>query len=169
MPRSTLRTGVKPLPPLTTWPNDPPGQWPTWPPGPMHHMAHSQLAHDPPGARVMAMAHLPASCSMWPIALLTTWPPGYLFYSLFYSCFCCLWPTWPLAYYGHYAHYAYRPKKQALQYKIFLRPLKHIIFRVDNKTGQDREVGPGNLLNSKFQNEDKLQGVSRNWTPGKFG
>ena len=116
MPRSTLRTGVKPLPPLTTWPNDPPGQWPTWPPGPMHHMANGQLgqlAHDLPGARAMAMAHLPASSSMWPIALLMTWPPGSLFYSLFYSCFCCLWP---LAYYGHYAHYAYRPNKQALRY-----------------------------------------------------
>ena len=50
---------------------------------------------------------------MWPIALLMTWPPGSLFYSLFYSCFCCLWP---LAYYGHYAHYAYRPNKQALRY-----------------------------------------------------
>ena len=52
MSRSTLRTGVKPLPPLTTWPNDPPGQWPTWPPGPMHHMANGQLgqlAHDLPG------------------------------------------------------------------------------------------------------------------------
>ena len=82
MPRSTLRTGVKPLPPLTTWPNDPPGQWPTWPPGPMHHMANGQLgqlAHDLPGARAIALAHLPASsstgCFFWLVPPKKYWNP----------------------------------------------------------------------------------------------